>query len=866
MLSISNVSAHQASTYYEKDGYYARLDDNNDQWQGNLQQELGLPENVNPEDFNKLINERKERAGFDLCFSAPKSVSVAMVLDESTRQAMIEAHNAAVKATLEQIEKREIGARITKDGVTEHVKTGNMIAAKFDHYVSRNSDPQLHTHGVILNKTKIGDKWYAVDNPDLYKNKILYGQLYRNALAQELMNKGYEITVTDPQKGFFELKGIEQEVINQFSSRRQEIVEKLKEWGTNTPEAASTAAIMTRQAKEHKSMDMLMDSWKETLDEMGGATIVKADAPISLTPDQQKAEFEQAIKQLSRKQFAFTEKELKRAVLAAGVGSGMSETEYEKLMKSATVEKSLIGLGGIKGSDDPTIYCTTKQNLETEKKIFHEVARGKGTIKAMETAQARETLTKALGKDPLSDQQREAILTIATTKDKYLAIQGLAGTGKTYMLNYARQVLESDGYEVKGACFTGKAAQGLQTDAKIPSSTIHGLLNRLEREAGNRKQGEDMQNKTEWNLKGLKPSATKEAWVVDEASMVDNKTMSHLMEAAKIKGAKVVLVGDRQQLLPIGVGNAFAVLTETQKINTVMMDEIRRQKNVNLLQAVREAVKGDLSKSLELIEEDTHVIAKRNERMKTIVADYTTLSPEQQQKTIVLTALNKDRCKLNRDIRADLKNQGLLGSGKTYEVEDAEGKSLKREFVQKDKVIFLENDNWLGIMNGQIGIVETIEGNVMTVQSGEKAVTIDLNQYKKIDHGYAMTTYKSQSMTVDRALINLDSKQEYLNSRNAFYVDISRARHEVKVYTDNREKVTEQIAVFAKKITSEDFLIRAATEGKVPVKRPSISDLFQRGKSLKKDDFKDIYKSLMVKTKTILNLPSGKKPTGMGGL
>ena len=167
MLSISNVGSNQAASYYSKDGYYVRNDDKDNTWQGQLKDDLELPNNVTKEHFDMMIKERKERAGYDLCFSAPKSVSIAMCIDDETRKDMVEAHNRAVEETLNEIEKREIGARITKDGTTEHIKTGNMLCGKFNHYVSRNNDPQLHTHAVILNQTKYNNKLYAVDNGDL---------------------------------------------------------------------------------------------------------------------------------------------------------------------------------------------------------------------------------------------------------------------------------------------------------------------------------------------------------------------------------------------------------------------------------------------------------------------------------------------------------------------------------------------------------------------------------------------------------------------------------------------------------------------------------------------------------------------------
>ncbi|MEG6586710.1 MobF family relaxase [Dendrosporobacter sp. 1207_IL3150] len=810
MLSISNVGATQAGSYYQKDGYYARMGDD-DRWQGMLKEELQLTDSLVKEDFNHFVCEHKERAGIDLCFSAPKSVSLAMVLHENYRQDMIDAHNFAVQKTLTKIEQKEIGTRVTRNGNTQHIKTGNMIVGCFNHYVSRNSDPQLHTHAVILNKTRYDEKYYAIDNPDLYKNKILYGQIYRNILAGELLQRGYEVDVTDSEKGFFDLKGVPQEVIAQFSTRREEIVQKMKEWGNHTPEAASKAAIMTRKAKEHKNIVMLSQSWRETLSEMGVSSIEKSDQSIQVNLEQKEQVFLEAIDRISNKNFAFSDKDMKKAALAAGVGTAISEEDYELLLQKAS--SKIVSLETIKGET----YYTTPKNLRIEKEIFQEVISGKNTINAIPTTEADSYLNKLLKADQtsLSEQQRQAVIHIAASKDQYIAVQGLAGTGKTHMLNYAREVLECSGYIVKGACFTGKASQGLETDAQIPSKTIHAFLNQLEKEAGQQKTDIDKPIKAEWDFSGLRPGNTKEAWIVDEASMVDNNTMRAIMEAAKIKQAKVILVGDRQQLLPVGIGNAFSVLTEKKKINTVTLDEIRRQENPELLRAVKEAVHGDLSKSLKLLEKDIKVIKKRSARIKAIVSDYTRLSPEEQKNTVILTAANKDRKEINKAVRDELVKMGNLVLGREYSVTDAADNVEKRAFSTGDKVIFLQNDYKLGVRNGQAGVIKAMGINSVVVQSGEKPITVHFEQYSKLDYGYAMTAHKAQGITVDRAFINLDSSQNNLNNRNAYYVDISRARHEVKIYVDDSTKIEKQVQNFANKLSSVNFSRVSSKEKKL---------------------------------------------------
>lgn len=809
MLSISNIGAKQASSYYEKDNYYCRRDDLDNSWQGKLKDKLGLEDQVHKAEFDHLVQMRKERAGFDLCFSAPKSVSVAMAMDDSLRADMIKAHDAAVASVLQKIEEREIGTRITKNNITEHIKTGNMIAAKFRHYVSRANDPQLHDHCVILNQTMHDGKLMAVDNPDLYKNKILYGQMYRNELAAELLKRGYDLSVTDAQRGFFELKGVPEAALEQFSQRRQEIESKLKDWDTYGGKAAEKAVLLTRQAKEHRDLDALTESWRTTLNEMGGVQIERAEGPILRTEEEKRQAFEQAVARLERKEFAFSEKELKQAALAAGVGSGITEEEYGKLLQEYSGKsKDLVPIGPRLDQPDGPSYYTTRRNLETEKAIFQSVAAGKDSLPGLSRAEAERYLKGFVyEKGELNEQQHAAAVKIVTSRDQYIAVQGLAGTGKTYMLSYVRQVLEKEGYTVTGAAFAGKAADGLQADSGIKSGTIHSLLNRLEREAGNMKPEENFEDKTRWNLEGLqKALGGTEVWVIDEAGMVNNDLMKSLMEAAKIRDAKVILMGDDKQLPPIGVGNAFGTLVQTGKIGAMVIDNIMRQKDApHLLESVKEAVLGNTGKSIDLLGDNVIEIKRPKARFEAIVKEYTRLSPEEQKNTVILTAANKDRMKLNQDIRAELKRQDSLADGKEFKVETAQGRSQVREFSAGDKIIFLQNDNRQGVKNGQTGIIDRIDGHKLTVTSGDKKLEIDLNQYKKIDHGYAMTTHKAQGITVGRVLIQMDSQQANMNNRNAYYVNISRAKYEVKVFTDNVKEMRNQVRDFARKLTSEDF-------------------------------------------------------------
>lgn len=832
MLSLSNVSAKMAGNYYGKDDYYIRDKNKFDRWQGKLCKDLSLEEGqpINAEQFTNLLSQNPKRAGYDLTFSAPKSVSVAAAISDEIRQDMVDCHNAAVSDILQQIEQNEIAARVTKDGVTEMIKTGNMACARFQHYVSRNHDPQLHDHCVILNKTKYNDRIYAVSNENLYINKILYGQLYRNQLARNLQAKGYAVDMTDPEKGFFELAGVDKETLETFSTRRQEILAKLKEWQASDTETVSKACIATRKAKENKDLGELQASWRETIQEMGGVDITKVAKPIQHNQAEQAEAFGRAVERLAEKQFAFSERELERAVLAEGVATGINREEFKAiLLKSRiptlgeTVHKNaIVSLGTPKDGQD-MVYYTTKRNQAVESQIEQLTTKSKSLISPIFAAKTKKAL-KELNMS-LSAEQTQAVIHITSNKHHFCAVQGLAGTGKTYMLAAARQVWEKNGFNVIGASFTGNAAEGLQTDAQIQSSTIHSLLNRLEKEAGNANPDEDMAAKKEWNFEGLEPGETRDVWVIDEAGMISNDLLLPLLQAAIAKKAQVVFVGDYQQLAPVGAGNAYSNMVQTGKMSTCYLTDIQRQKeSEQLLQAVKEAVTGDINKSLELVADSTQEISSAAKRFKAIAAEYTGLPAAEQAKTIVLTAGNKDRTALNETIRKELVKSGQLEQGTELQIQGVKDiDTVSRHFATGDKIIFLKNNyRKLNVRNGQTARIKSIDGTHITVETAGRELTFDSMQYKYFDHGYAVTVHKAQGVTEDRAIINIDSTQRALNNRNSYYVDISRARHKVSIYTDSKAKMTEQVTEFAKKVSSADFDIKTSRLSKLFAGRQGI--------------------------------------------
>ncbi|WP_264272113.1 MobF family relaxase, partial [Pantoea ananatis] len=270
MMTVAPVaSAADAASYYSsKDNYYF-LDDLESQWLGEGARELGLEGQVDLQTFTDVLHGKlpngtelgKEvqgahvhRPGHDLTFSAPKSISMLILAGGDKR--LLEAHHEAVKEALGVIENL-ISVRNTRDGITRIEPTGKMVAALFTHDTSRNLDPQIHTHAVVVNVTEHEGKWKALSTDyihgtgfieTIYKHQVKFGQLYRSSLKGKTEALGYETELTGGPHGLWEVKGFTETVLEEFSSRHREIHGSVGE--DASLKSRDVAALDTRQRKQ----------------------------------------------------------------------------------------------------------------------------------------------------------------------------------------------------------------------------------------------------------------------------------------------------------------------------------------------------------------------------------------------------------------------------------------------------------------------------------------------------------------------------------------------------------------------------------------------------------------------------------------
>lgn len=371
---------------------------------------------------------------------------------------------------------------------------------------------------------------------------------------------------------------------------------------------------------------------------------------------------------------------------------------------------------------------TTRQMIETEQRLHraadlmaakerHEVG-DRDREAALARAEAR-GLT-------LSGEQADALAHVTGGRDLGVVV-GYAGTGKSAMLGVAREAWEAAGYEVRGVALSGIAAENLESGSGISSRTIASL----EHGWG---QGRDV------------PTA-RDVLVIDEAGMVGTRQLERVLSHAAEAGAKVVLVGDPQQLQSIEAGAAFRSIHQQHR--GARIGEVRRQREDWQRDATRDLATGRTGDALHAYNKHgmVHAAATREQARDDLIDRWDRdrqASPGRSR--IVLTHTNAEVRALNEAARGRIRDAGNLGDEVRLVVERGE-----RSFACGDRVMFLQNERGLGVKNGTLGAIEEVSTQSMSVRTDDgRAVRFDLKDYDRIDHGYAATIHKAQGMTVDR--------------------------------------------------------------------------------------------------------------------
>jgi len=444
-----------------------------------------------------------------------------------------------------------------------------------------------------------------------------------------------------------------------------------------------------------------------------------------------------ALDAITHQQSTFTRREM--AMFAHRHSDGVEQ--FNEVMGAIRNAPELVELGADGRGED---RFTTREMVETEQRLHraaelmaekkrHEVGDGDREA-ALARAEARGLV--------LSGEQAEALTHVTDGRDLGVVV-GYAGTGKSAMLGVAREAWEAAGYEVRGVALSGIAAENLESGSGIASRTIASL------EHG-------------WG-QGRDALTSRDVLVIDEAGMVGTRQLERVLSHAAEVGAKVVLVGDPQQLQSIEAGAAFRSIHERH--GGAEIGEVRRQREDWQRDATRDLATGRTGDAIHAYDDHgmVHAAPTREQARDDLIDRWDRerqASPDQSR--IILTHTNDEVRALNEAARERIRKVGDLGDDVRLTVERG-----ARSFASGDRVMFLQNERGLGVKNGTLGTIEQVSERSMSVRTDDgRNVSFDLKDYNRIDHGYAATIHKAQGMTVDRTHVlatpGLDAHGSYV--------------------------------------------------------------------------------------------------------
>ncbi len=872
MLTISKpLSAGQARSYHAeefanaKDNYYTQGEQVVGEWHGRLAEEWGLIGEVREQQFHRLsegqhpvtgeqlvrhqspreyVNEHGEkiktmehRAGWDATFSAPKSVSLTALVggDERVR----DAHRESVSVALSEME-RFVQARLGSNLPAE--TTGKWVAAKFEHDSSRPVDgyaaPQLHTHVVFFNvaQTANGDS-RALQPRELYKSQQYATAIYRSELAARLRELGYEIE--RGKSGQPEIKGYSSEYLQASSPRRRQIEEHLAKTNQRGAGAAQIAAHQTRERKLETSHEEMQKRHRDLASKFGGQPehIVEAARRrgnrLKSEPEPNERMVRQALGYSTERNLEREAVADERALLRDALNRSMGQATFAEV-KSGLERKAQAGeLTELQEhSNSPSRAFTTREMQAYERATVQRMREGQHQFSEIASQRSRDSIERDY--PHLNEMQRQAVTQILSSRDRVMALEGVAGSGKTTSLAAVREVAERHGYKVEGFAPTSRAAQKL-SESGIESRTLQRHLS---------SDGESQVN-------------GKRLYVLDESSLASTKQMNEFLHRLSAED-RVLLVGDTRQHQAVEAGRPYQQLREAG-IETARLDEIVRQKEPALKEAVEQLSRGSVMEAVDNLRSQgrVHEIGDRNERMIKIADDYArspsgtlVVSPDNQSRREINDVIHrrmqeagtvaKQEHKLNvlvprqeitgadkrwsgqynpgdfvrytkgsrthgikpgeyaRVERSNEKENLLTvrrGNGEqvSYDPRRLHGVSIYREaertFSEGDRVQFTAPNKDLGVANRELGTIERIngKGDIKVRLDSGRAVGFDLNKNPHLDYGYAVTSHSSQGQTADRVLIDIDTNQagEKLVNRRLAYVAVSRGRHDAQIYTND---------------------------------------------------------------------------------
>jgi len=798
MVTISKpLSASQAQTYHRSEftsaeqNYYTQSKKVPGEWQGKLAAQWGLTGKVTEEQFARLANGRhpetsellirhrdsfeyknergetvktmEHRAGWDATFSAPKSVSLTALVggDERVR----EAHRVSVGIAVDELE-RYVQARIGGNHPAE--TTGKWAAAKFEHDSARPVDgysaPQLHTHVVFFNVTRSEDgNTRAVQPREVYKSQQFATAVYQSELASRLKMLGYELDAG--KNGAPEIRGYTKEYLEASSPRSQQIKAHLEELGLEGAGPAQIAAHRTRDAKIALSPEEMLAKHQEVAAAHGNQpqqVVEQArDRGVQRDRTDPAKQAQEAVTwsrdRLMEREATVEERELLRDALRRSMGRA-TFTEVKANLDSRIRSREFQRVGPM---------LTTWEMVYLERDNIARMQSGRGRYASIVSEPEVERIQRSLRH--LSGSQRMVVEEILTSRDQVIGLQGTAGTGKTTSLAAIRAAAEQHRYHVEGLAPTSRAAQQLE-EAGIEAHTLQHHL------AGGQK-GDDGQRRL---------------YFVDESSLASTKQVHEFLTRLHARD-RVIFVGDTRQHQGVEAGKPFEQLQEAG-MHTAQLDQIVRQKDPLLKEAVEQLARGEVREAIENLAQQgrVHEFTHPQERMKAIAARYA----DNPDNTLVVSPDNASRMEINLIIHRNLQAKGLVsGEEHRHAVltprQDLTGadRQWAALYAPGDVIRYTKGSRAIGVGAGEYAQVTGVDSdqNLLMVRRGdEQQITYDPRRLQGVN---VYRQGEREFSAGDRVQFTAPYKDDWIANRELGTIQKIDAAGHLQIRLDSRREV-----------------------------------------------------------------------------
>lgn len=722
----------------------------------------------------QIARTKDRRAASDVCMSPPKDFSIIYAAaNRQGRRALESIIYKVCREVLDLAYKNGLFECRQGAGGEDRSPALELAVAMYLHHSSRDGDPQIHIHNLVMNAALRKDGTYGAINNEKFKEfRVFSDAVFKYKLGRELENIG--VPVEYHEEHGFTIEGISPALREDFSERRMRIKLAAAKKGFETKDNAVAAQVIALETRGSKSdippLDLLDELWARTFADhgtdlsfaqLGGPAIKRDPATEPATMQEVIAE---ALAKITETASYMSEKELATEAILKSIGRVDSIANMDRAAKTLTHEdrgdNQLIEIGKIDGKP----VFSTRRILDEEARII-EITKARMSEPSIFSQAA---LAAALSDDRLSTEQQDA-LTDALGSGGVIAIQGGAGTGKT---------MASIG--IKRACQTDGKRLFLASPEWKPASTLATELDEVERFSVDR-----IINMA-WS--GKLKLTTDDVILVDESGKLSRDLAYKIMEIGELTGAKIILIGDTKQMSSVRAGDPFALITRANP--SAQIRQIRRQRVGWQRDASMAAQAGEPNKALDFYYSNGQVSIDymTDEAISRMAAAYL----ESDGKAVAIASSNLVVRNINEALRAQAREIGLLGEQEITIQSIPRGKNAKPTalaMADGDRII---SGGQLTLRNGQVienGTVMTVrligpqieliadDGRIFETDAFDLSIAGHNGSPPRLQHAYCLTTMSSQGGTWDQVLWFASSE-----SVRAALVGFTRHRDDLKIF------------------------------------------------------------------------------------